>query len=439
MYFVEHSSRMMASPWKCRTVTPMPEIRVPGDKSLTHRALMLAALADGACEIRYPLIGADTLSTAAVLRALGATVPALTADTTVQGNGLHGLRASAIPLDCGNSGTTARLMMGILAGYEFESTLTGDASLCSRPMRRVTTPLSRMGAHFTELGVPDRLPLRMRGGDLQPIDYDSPHASAQVKSAVLLAGLTAAVPVSVGEPTLSRDHTERMLARLGVPLTRDGLAVRLQPVDRIEAFSFDVPGDFSSAAFMMAVGCLVADTPLRIAGVGLNPTRTGFLAVLDRMGADIVTENVRESCGEPIGDVVVRRSSLVATRISAAEIPSLIDEVPVIAVLAARAAGTTIIEGAGELRVKESDRIAAIVANLNRIGVTAEELLDGLVVHGTPKPLGGRIATMNDHRIAMAFGLLNATEHGSIDIDDPGVVDVSYPEFWNMLTQIART
>lgn len=414
----------------------MKSVRVPGDKSLTHRALMLAALATGKSVIRQPLIGADTQSTAAVLRALGADIGALEDHTTVTGSSLHGLSAATQPLDCGNSGTTARLMMGILSGYAFESTLTGDASLCSRPMRRVTTPLSQMGVQFTELEAPDRLPLRMLGGTLSALRYDSPHASAQVKSAILLAGLTGGVEVSVSEPVLSRDHSERMLSRLGVPLTRDGLTIRMQPVDHIGGFEFDVPGDFSSAAFVIALACLNANSPLRIRDVGLNPTRTGFLNVLQRMGAVVHAENERESCGEPIGDIVAQRSQLTATRIEASEIPSLVDEIPVIAILAARAEGTTVVEGAGELRVKESDRIAAIVANLKAIGVNAEEQPEGLVVHGTQRALRGRVETRNDHRIAMAFGLLSATEGGAVEIDDPRVVDVSYPDYWNMLADI---
>jgi 3-phosphoshikimate 1-carboxyvinyltransferase len=415
-------------------------IRVPGDKSLTHRALMLAALCDGTSRIEAPLAGADTRSTASALRALGCEVPDIDApDIAVKGVGLHGLTAPHDVIDCGNSGTTTRLLMGILAGYDFDATLTGDASLQSRPMRRVTEPLARMGARFTELGAADRLPITVHGGSLQPLDYDSPHASAQVKSALMLAALTAGVRVSVREPIMSRDHTERMLLRLGVPLrqtaTENSYEVVLTPVDHLPAFEFEVPGDFSSAAFVAALAAMSARDTVRIANVGLNPTRTGFLSVLQRMGVDITIENARETCGEPIGDLVVSRSLLRATTIEPHEVPSLIDEIPVFAVLAARAEGTSTVTGARELRVKESDRIAAVVSNLRAIGVQADELPDGLVVHGTDAPLRGNVRALHDHRIAMAFGLLAVED--DISVDDRSVVDVSYPGFWPMLETVA--
>jgi 3-phosphoshikimate 1-carboxyvinyltransferase len=419
-------------------------IRVPGDKSLTHRALLLAALADGRSRILRPLVGADTESTAGALRLLGYAVPQLDGDSelAIDGRGLRGLRAPAAAIDCGNSGTTTRLLMGILAGYPFHATLTGDASLRSRPMRRVTTPLQEMGAVFEELGESDRLPVRMRGGALRSIDYASPHASAQVKSAIMLAGLVGGVDVAVTEPLLSRDHTERMLVELGVKLLRETRAdgsvrVAQQPVDRLEPFDFTVPGDFSSAAFIMAFAALHAAQPVRIVDVGLNPGRTGFLDVLRRMGGSVSVENERESCGEPVGDVVVRRSPLRATRVEAAEIPSLIDEIPVIAALAARADGTTHISGAGELRVKESDRIAAVVHNLGAVGAAAEELPDGMIVRGADHPLEGSVRAMHDHRIAMAFGVLAADPANRIDIDDRDVVAVSFPGFWQTLDELS--
>jgi 3-phosphoshikimate 1-carboxyvinyltransferase len=419
----------------------MRVLRVPGDKSLTHRTLLLAALADGRSRIRRPLTGADTQSTAHVLRLLGCDVPPLHEDVelVIDGRGLHGLAEPADVLDCGNSGTTARLLMGVLAASPFAATLNGDASLRSRPMRRVTEPLAQMGAAFEELGASDRLPIRVRGGALRGIDYLSPHASAQVKSAILLAGLTAGVAVSVTEPALSRDHTERMLAGLGITLHRSApgdspARVTLDPATRIDPLDFDVPGDFSSAAFVIAHATLSAAETVCIRGVGLNPGRTGMLAVVRRMGGSIAVENERITCGEPVGDVIVERAPLRATRIAADEVPSLIDEIPVIAALAARAAGSTVITGAGELRVKESDRIHAIVANLQAIGGRAEELPDGLVVHGTDGPLAGRVRTLHDHRIAMAFGVLAAAGSG-IEIDDPAIVAVSYPQFWAVLRQ----
>jgi 3-phosphoshikimate 1-carboxyvinyltransferase len=415
-------------------------VRVPGDKSLTHRALLLAAIAQGRSRVQRPLVGADTESTAGALRLLGCAVPPLDGaeEVVVEGRGLQGLTEPSEVVDCGNSGTTTRLLMGILAGYPFTTTLTGDASLQSRPMRRVTAPLTEMGATFEELGAPDRLPVRVRGGTLRGIDYVSPHASAQVKSAILLAGLVSGVDVAVTEPLPSRDHSERMLAELGVRLLREDRAdgstrVALAPPAAIPAFDFAVPGDFSSAAFIMAFAALLAGPPVRIAGVGLNPGRTGFLHVLRRMGGAVSIENERESCGEPVGDVVAYRSPLIATDIAAAEIPSLIDEVPVLAVLASRADGTTTITGAGELRVKESDRIKAVVRNLQAIGADAEELPDGMVVHGSNRPLRGSVQALHDHRIAMAFGLLAADPRNDIDIDDPGVVAVSFPDYWTTL------
>jgi 3-phosphoshikimate 1-carboxyvinyltransferase len=335
--------------------------------------------------------------------------------------------------------------MGVLAGCPFESALTGDASLRSRPMRRVTAPLELMGATFHELGAPDRLPIRMQGGALRPLRYDSPHASAQVKSAIMLAGLTGSADVVITEPILSRDHTERMLARIGVPLRTgrraDGrIEVMLSPVSQLDAFDIDIPGDISSAAFVAALALLAAAEPVRIRDVGLNPTRTGFIDVVHRMGARLAIDNVRESCGEPLGDIIVERSELRATRITADEMPSLLDEVPILAILAGRAAGTTVIEGAGELRVKESDRIRALVDNLKAVGVTAAEHRDGLEVQGSDDAPAGSVRVHGDHRIAMAFGVLSAATGGSVHVDDPAAVDVSFPGFWEMIARLgART
>jgi 3-phosphoshikimate 1-carboxyvinyltransferase len=420
----------------------MRSIRVPGDKSITHRALMLAALADGRSRIRRPLDGADTRSTAEVLRQLGCAIPSLAApELVIDGVGLRGMRTPADTLDCGNSGTTARLMLGVLAGQDLTATLTGDASLRSRPMRRITTPLTAMGADFRELGQLDRLPLHVTGGPLRGLDYASPQASAQVKSAVLLAGLVGGVDVSVSEPLLSRDHTERMLAGAGAILTSqahpDGRAsVRLTPGARLEPLDIDVPGDFSSAAFVIAHATLHGRGPVRIAGVGVNPTRTGMLRVVRRMGARVRLEQQRVSGGEPVADIVVEPAQLRATVITAAEVPSLIDELPAIAMLAARADGTTVISGAAELRVKESDRIATVVANLRAIGGDADEMPDGLVIRGCTTRLAGSVACRHDHRIAMAFGILAAAVGAAIDIDDRAVVDVSYPGFWGMLDEV---
>jgi 3-phosphoshikimate 1-carboxyvinyltransferase len=419
-------------------------VRVPGDKSITHRTLLLAALATGRSVIRRPLVSADTESTAAALRMLGCVVPELADRCALTGVGLRGLRAPREIIDCGNSGTTARLLMGALAGHAFAATLSGDESLRSRPMRRVTDPLSLMGATFEELHSPDRLPIRMRGGALRPLQYDSPYASAQVKSAILLAALTGSADAAITEPYASRDHTERLLEQAGVPLQRetrpDGRPVTIvRPVPELLPLDLEVPGDASSAAFIAAFACLMpsGSRPVCIADVGLNPTRTGYIDVLRRMGALIEVES-RDSGGEPLGSMIVHSSRLRGVHITAAEVASLIDEIPMIAVLAACAEGTSVIEGAGELRVKESDRLHALVTNLQTIGVHASERSDGLVVHGSGGTLSGLVRTLGDHRIAMAFGVLGAASAGGVRVDDPAAVDVSFPGFWPLIAALAR-
>jgi 3-phosphoshikimate 1-carboxyvinyltransferase len=415
-------------------------VRVPGDKSLSHRALMFSALAEGTSELRNVQAGEDVRATARVLRALGCAVPQPTDDggaIRVEGRGVRSLVAPPDVLECANSGTTARLMLGILAGQTFRSVLTGDASLQSRPMGRVMRPLAAMGVRFQELARPERLPLAIEGGALSGLEYTSPIASAQVKSAILLAGLSGEVDVSVREPVLSRDHTERMLASMGVPVSTDthadgSVTVRLRHAGALRPISFDVPGDFSAAAYFLGFA-LLAGCGIIVEHVGLNPTRTGLLRVLERMGARVTQENVRVEAGEPVGDVRAEPSSLEGTSVSAAEIPSLLDEVPVLAVIAARAAGETTVRGAGELRVKESDRIAALVSNLRALGVAVEELTDGLVVRGADRPLRGHVQTYGDHRIAMAFGVLGAVPDNDITVDDTNVAAVSFPSFWRQL------
>lgn len=418
-------------------MTP-PAVRVPGDKSISHRALMFAALAQGDSTLRGLLTSADIQSTAAALRALGCDIPELRADSPVhvRGVGLHGLRTPQAVIDCGNSGTTARLLLGILAGAGVVAELTGDASLRSRPMARVTEPLGRMGARFEFVGGAGLLPLRVQGGQLRAIEFESPHASAQVKSALLLAGLVGGVAVKVREPRLSRDHTERMLAAQGAtvrPFEEDGAAgVSLEPVPALRPLDLDVPGDFSSAAFLLALG-LLRSPGIRVAGVGLNPTRTGMLDVLERMGAPVEVSNARSEGGEPVGDLGAAPGPLTATTIEAAEVPALIDEIPMIAALAARAHGTTRIRGAAELRVKETDRIHALVQNLRALGVEVEEHADGLDVTGSAQPMSGTVRTFGDHRIAMAFGVLGTLQGNHIIVDDPECVQVSFPGFWEVI------
>jgi 3-phosphoshikimate 1-carboxyvinyltransferase len=356
---------------------------------------------------------------------------------------LAGLRAPEEVLDCGNSGTTARLLLGVLAGAGVEATLTGDASLRARPMRRVTEPLSAMGARFEELGEPDRLPIRIAGGELDEIDYNSPHSSAQVKSALLLAGLTSGVQVRVREPILSRDHTERMIRAMGVDLVtshRPGevASVVLNPPEFLEPLRLTVPGDFSSAAFFLALGLLAPRGQVRIRGVGVNPTRAGLLDILRRMGGLVEEYGPCEICDEPVADLVASPARLIGTEVSAEEIPAMIDEIPVLAILAARAEGETTITGAEELRVKESDRIAALAENLRATGGEVRELPAGLGVQGTDAPLAGKVKCFDDHRIAMAFGVLAALPGNEIEIDDPGIAGVSYPAFWDELRAAAE-
>jgi 3-phosphoshikimate 1-carboxyvinyltransferase len=405
-------------------------VRVPGDKSISHRALMFSALAQGTSRVRGILRSADVESTAGVLRALGAEVPPLGDAIAVRGRGLRGLRAPASDLDCGNSGTTTRLMAGIVAGHPFAARFVGDASLSRRPMRRVAKPLGAMGAAVRFDRDDGRLPMTVHGGALRPLRWTSETASAQVKSAILLAGLVGGVEVTVEEPALSRDHTERLLAALGVPLARDGAAVTLTPVESLPAADIAVPGDPSSAAFFAALGALAASGSLTIADVCLNDSRTGFLRALKAMGARVETGATAERLGEPVGSITVHASSLRGLELDPAEVPSMIDEIPMLACLGARAEGTTIVTGAEELRVKESDRIAAVVNNLRRLGADAEELPDGLRVQGSDRPLRGRVGTEGDHRIAMAFGVLGALPGNEIEIDDRECVAVSYPGFW---------
>lgn len=407
-------------------------LRVPGDKSVSHRALMLGTLAHGTTRVRGILQSADIGSTAGALRALGRPIPDLAPDMEISGIGLAVPATSVAVLDCGNSGTTTRLMMGIVAGFPVTATFTGDASLSRRPMRRVADPLAAMGARF-EFDGKDGLPVTEHGGNLRAIDWTMQKASAQVKSALLLAGVTGRVAVVLREPARSRDHTERLLRSQGAAIDVGEGMIVLDPPDRLEPLDLTVPGDPSSAAFFACLAALAEGGSLIIRDVGLNPGRTGFIDVLRRMGAriDIVERDDRGA--EPVGDLMVRCGHLASTVISADEVPALIDELPVIACLASRASGETLITGAAELRVKESDRISAVVANLRALGVEVEERDDGMRIRGSREPLVGTVQTHGDHRLAMAFGVLSVLPGSQIAIDDPDCVNVSYPDFWRDL------
>lgn len=422
-------------------------VRVPGDKSLTQRALIFAALGSGESRLTGLLHGGDAASTAGALRALGAGLPELPGDggeLRVGGVGLRGLRAPRDVLDLGNSGTGSRLLMGVLAGAGFDATLTGDASLRSRPMARITEPLSAMGASFTHRHEEGRLPMTVHGRHpLAMVDWPGRVASAQVKSALLLAGLTGRAPVLLSEPRRSRDHTERMLAHLGVGLVchagEGGWRVEMRdPPSSLPPLDFDVPGDVSSAAFVAAFAALGGTPgPVRVEHVGLNPTRTAFLEVLQAMGADMEVTPASEGPGEPVGSLLLGPGGgLRGVRVAETEVPRLIDELPLVAVLGARAEGTTTITGAAELRHKESDRIAAVAGNLRTLGVEVEELPDGMVVEGSDAPMEGSVRTFHDHRIAMAFGLLAALPGNDITIDHPEAADVSFPGFWDLLDRL---
>jgi len=403
-------------------------LRVPGDKSVSHRSLMLAALAEGRSHVRGFLEGEDTLATAAVLAQLGVRIetPA-DGERLIHGVGLHGLKGTSAQLDCGNAGTGMRLLAGLLAGQAFDSTLIGDESLSKRPMRRVTDPLASMGARIdTQDGLP---PLKIHGGNaLQGIEYTLPVASAQVKSALLLAGLYAQGETEVIEPHPTRDYTERMLAAFGWPIDFAPGRARLSGGHRLKATDVDVPADFSSAAFFLVAASVVPGSQLHLQAVGLNPRRTGLLQALRLMGADIRIENERESGGEPVGDIVVSHAPLHGVELPEALVPDMIDEFPALFVAAAVAQGSTVIRGAAELRVKESDRLASMATGLRALGITVDETPDGAtIVGGTLN--GGSIDSHGDHRIAMSFAIAGLVAREPVLIVDCRNVATSFPGF----------
>lgn len=417
-------------------VTPAPcvagAIAVPGDKSISHRALMFGGIADGTTEVRGFLESEDCLATMAAMRALGVQIERSAAhEVRVRGVGLHGLRAAAHPLDMGNSGTAMRLMTGLLAGQPFDSELVGDASLMQRPMERVAKPLRLMGAQIETLG--GKPPVRVTGGQpLKGIHYDLPMASAQVKSAVLLAGMYADGETVVTEPAVTRDHTERMLQGFGGEVQAVRGRVQLTPPQRLTACSLHVPGDFSSAAFFIVAGCLAARGAFTITGVGVNPTRTGLLDILSLMGADIRLVNHRSAGAEPVADIEVRSSELKGAVIPPSLVPLAIDEFPVLFVAAACARGETLITGAEELRVKESDRIGVMAEGLRRLGAEVEVLPDGMRLQGKPDGAaftGGTVDSDGDHRIAMSFAVASLRAGAPLHIEDVANVATSFPGF----------
>ncbi|MDY5023091.1 MAG: 3-phosphoshikimate 1-carboxyvinyltransferase [Blautia sp.] len=412
------------------------QLTIPGDKSISHRAVMFGALAKGTTRITHFLEGADCLSTISCFQKMGITIEKNPSEVLVHGKGLHGLSAPSEILDVGNSGTTTRLISGILAGQSFSSVLNGDASIQSRPMKRIITPLTAMGADITSQRGNGCAPLSINGRPLKSIHYNSPVASAQVKSCVLLAGMYADGITSVTEPVLSRNHTEIMLNYFGARVTSDNTTASIRPEPSLEAREIQVPGDISSAAYFIAAGLLVPGSEILLKNVGINPTRDGILRVCKAMGADITLLNERAS-GEPTADLLIRSSSLHGTTIGGEIIPTLIDEIPMIAVMAAFAEGTTIIRDAQELKVKESDRIAVMAENLHRMGADVIPTDDGMIIHGG-KPLhGASIDSHLDHRIAMSFAVAGAVCDGPLSIEGGECVNISYPEFYNDLYSLA--
>lgn len=409
---------------------------LPGDKSISHRALMLACLADGPSVLHNVNRGADVKQTIAVLKRCGMDIQWQDDSVTVQGAGKAPFLQPQLPLDCGNSGTTARLGMGLLAGYPLQVTFTGDDSLSRRPMNRIIVPLRQMGTRISTRNQ-GYLPVMLTGGELWGIQYDLPIPSAQVKSAILLAGLNAQSETSVTSPLPSRDHTERMLQHLGAPIAMAGDTITIKPLKKpLKHVTYTIPGDISGGAFLMTAALLVPDSEVLLQGVSLNPTRTAFLDIIKAMGAQVKVTKAGDETGEPVGDVLSRTSSLHGITISPENIPNLQDELPLIALLATQAEGETVVTGAEELRVKESDRIDAIVTNLQRWGADIQASPDGFRVRG-PTPLtGGRVQTYQDHRIAMMMSVAGLIAGERARLDDERCMDVSFPGFLTVLDKL---
>lgn len=403
------------------------QIKVPGDKSISHRAVMLGSLASGVTEISGFLKGADCLSTIDCFRKMGIDIDINGENVTVHGNGLRGLKKPDEMLYTGNSGTTTRLLCGILAGQNFDTSITGDVSIQKRPMGRVVKPLSMMGAKIEN----EYCPLYITGTKLHGIDYKMPVASAQVKTAIILAGLYADGETVIHEIEKSRDHTELMLSAMGADLTVDNLDITVKPTNDLTAVNVDVPGDISSAAFFLVLGAIMPNSQITVTNVGINPTRTGIIDVLKDMGADITLENVHTSAGETVADITVRSSSLKGTTVGGDIIPRLIDELPIIAVAAVFADGQTVIKDAQELKVKETNRIRAVVDEFNKCGIDITETDDGMIINGGKSIHGADFKTYGDHRMAMSLTVLAQLADCESTLDDSDCACVSYPTFFD--------
>lgn len=410
------------------------QIKVPGDKSISHRAVMLGSLANGVTEISGFLKGADCLSTIDCFRKMGIDIDINGENVTVHGNGLRGLKKPDEMLYTGNSGTTTRLLCGILAGQNFDTSITGDASIQKRPMGRVVQPLSTMGAKVEN----EYCPLYITGTKLHGIDYKMPVASAQVKTAIILAGLYADGETVIHEIEKSRDHTELMLSAMGADLTVDNLDITVKPTNDLTAVNVDVPGDISSAAFFLVLGAIMPNSQITVTNVGINPTRTGIIDVLKDMGADITLENVHTSAGETVADITVRSSSLKGTTVGGDIIPRLIDELPIIAVAAVFADGQTVIKDAQELKVKETNRIRAVVDEFNKCGIDITETDDGMIINGGKSIHGADFKTYGDHRMAMSLTVLAQLADGESTLDDSDCACVSYPTFFDDFYKLGK-
>lgn len=410
------------------------QIKVPGDKSISHRAVMLGSLANGVTEISGFLKGADCLSTIDCFRKMEIDIDINGENVTVHGNGLRGLKKPDEMLYTGNSGTTTRLLCGILAGQNFDTSITGDASIQKRPMGRVVQPLSMMGAKIEN----EYCPLYITGTKLHGIDYKMPVASAQVKTAIILAGLYADGETVIHEIEKSRDHTELMLSAMGADLTVDNLDITVKPTNDLTAVNVDVPGDISSAAFFLVLGAIMPNSQITVTNVGINPTRTGIINVLKDMGADITLENVHTSAGETVANITVRSSSLKGTTVGGDIIPRLIDELPIIAVAAVFADGQTVIKDAQELKVKETNRIRAVVDEFNKCGIDITETDDGMIINGGKSIHGADFKTYGDHRMAMSLTVLAQLADGESTLDDSDCACVSYPTFFDDFYKLGK-
>lgn len=413
------------------------ELAVPGDKSISHRSVMFGAISRGTTEITGFLQSADCLSTISCFRKMGVEIENQGSRVLVKGAGMHGLKKPSEVLDCGNSGTTTRLISGILSAQAFDSVVTGDASIQKRPMDRILIPLTQMGARIRSAAGNGCAPLLIQGAPLHGIHYQSPVASAQVKSSILLAGLYADGETRVTEPYLSRNHSELMLSHFGAKVRTEGTTAIIQPADELYACPVEVPGDISSAAFFLVAGLIIPHSEILIRNVGINPTRSGILTVLQAMGADITLLDRHDRSGEPAADLLVRSSSLKGTTIEGSLIPALIDEIPILALAACFAEGETVIRDAAELKVKESNRLKVMTEGLSAMGAQVQETEDGMIIHGGAPLHGAVIDSRLDHRIAMTFAVAALCADGETEIQGAECVNISYPQFYEDLNRLA--